>query len=611
MAMPLQYAIKTSLRKYRRSPWRTFFSVSPFILLLVIVVVFTNITTSIERFILDKVINVIEIQEGQIRVTRGNSGFIITDPFSTAPHSSVYTEEEISKINKLSHVKHTAIQKSFPPVRATTTDLAIGKELFIQNIKLASPDSVRPYTQAAFDYNEKQPIPIILNWNVLNHAYVDMGSIDKLIISQEALYDYELRQQEYPIKIDSLEHRYSHDELIGKIFTLKVGGFPNVPAVSATSTNGDLIDTFIMRTEQDRSKVLQERIDSISQYWDYNLLDQGMDYKFQIIGINNDQDVTASFIPMEAGAAIFQQVYDLQVQARTTKPLPENSFGKTFGGLRIVSDGTLMPFALKTYSHAATPPLEELIALPADLGGTVRDADFAIPGWIYTAENIDGLQEPVEPKELKITPLSFGATDIVAILDDASNRMKVISALNDSGFSSDITNSSGIIDRVRMTKEMISDLSRVVIAILAIFSLFLLITLVWRLVSDAQREIGIYRALGARKINIGVLYAVYTTTQVMIGLVVGLVVGVVVTKMLAAHLVQYVRGFWMWPELSMSRYDSGGTYLILTTADFHYIDYLKLALYVVAIILFVLLASLVPAWRAANISPIKAIRSSE
>ncbi len=339
-------------------------------------------------------------------------------------------------------------------------------------------------------------------------------------------------------------------------------------------------------------------------------MDKGIEAKFIIVGFNDDLDNSANFIPVNAGTEIFERIYNRQLDARTSKVLPEASYGRMFGGMRVASDRTLVAYGAENSHNEVVPPVNEFITSQVANNFLLDSAGIYIPGWVYSSSEIEDIKIPSEVSDLKISPESFAISDIIAILDDSSNRLIAINNLIDSGFP-EIQNSSSIVDQARIAKEGLVKFTNVIAIILTSISVMFLISLVWRYVSDSHREIGIYRALGARKTDIGFLYIIYTSSQVIIGTLLGLLVGLAFIRPLANHLVNIIYDSNIIPSLSPEGAYLNGLQLTLVNSDLYFIDYSKIALYVAILIMSGLLASLIPAWRAANISPVEAIRNSE
>ncbi len=254
MSMPLGYAVKTSLRKYDRNRWRTFFGIAPFMILVIILVIFTNLASSFERYIQDKIVSRVELKEEQIRLTK-NGGELITDPLSNRPDPQAYTVQDLGKVRENEHVVNAEIQQSLPPLRVVTTELVSAKELHIQNIKLASKGSTKLYAQEAFEYVTGQPIPIILSKNVFNYAYIDMGGATNITLSQEQFNNEKIRREQYPLKNVFLKDDYDKGKLIGKTFSVKIGGFSNIAQLTISTNDDSNTSSFKLRTK----KILTKR----------------------------------------------------------------------------------------------------------------------------------------------------------------------------------------------------------------------------------------------------------------------------------------------------------------------------------------------------------------
>src|SRR5690606_15028987 len=105
-------------------------------------------------FLQNKIIDKVELKEGQIRVVQKNGTFI-SDPLSSEPNPLSYSNDDIERMQAAEHVVDVEPQRSLPNIHGTTSTLVEGKELHIYNIKLATDMSVRAYLQGEFNFNKE------------------------------------------------------------------------------------------------------------------------------------------------------------------------------------------------------------------------------------------------------------------------------------------------------------------------------------------------------------------------------------------------------------------------------------------------------------------------
>ncbi len=93
MAMPIPYAISTSFRKLGRRKVRTFFGIAPTTALLIFIVLFSSVSTSINYFIKHKVLEKIEVREEVLHLQRFGSFGGAT--FNESGYPGAPTEESL------------------------------------------------------------------------------------------------------------------------------------------------------------------------------------------------------------------------------------------------------------------------------------------------------------------------------------------------------------------------------------------------------------------------------------------------------------------------------------------------------------------------------------
>ena len=199
---------------------------------------------------------------------------------------------------------------------------------------------------------------------------------------------------------------------------------------------------------------------------------------------------------------------------------------------------------------------------------------------------------------------------LILRLDDPGNREKAEQSLVKSGFP-EAENVQGIIDIVRKVQSGLNMALLVIVGILGIINSLILISIVGRSIADGQREIGVYRALGARRRDIAKLYIIFSTMQTVIGVSLGVIVGLLLVYPVSKLLVSLLTRMGLTPEAIMGPSPFGGVATPFIPSDFAHIDWQKIILYGLGLIVLTVIVSLIPAWRASRISPVEAIRQGE
>jgi ABC-type lipoprotein release transport system permease subunit len=126
-----------------------------------------------------------------------------------------------------------------------------------------------------------------------------------------------------------------------------------------------------------------------------------------------------------------------------------------------------------------------------------------------------------------------------------------------------------------------------------------------KFVSEGRKEIGIFRAIGASKGDIRMIFILQTLSYIVIAILAGIVVGVVTVAGLSNVMVNSAQTF--------INSAVGSTVVLngnIMAANFLNFNYSMILLYAGGLLLVTLLVSLIPSSQAARVSPVEAIRNS-
>ncbi|MEI6886643.1 MAG: FtsX-like permease family protein, partial [bacterium] len=157
---------------------------------------------------------------------------------------------------------------------------------------------------------------------------------------------------------------------------------------------------------------------------------------------------------------------------------------------------------------------------------------------------------------------------------------------------------------VRIASRRAAPLNIATVVFMAVTALFILINMA-KFVSEGKREIGIYRAIGATKGDIRLLFILQTLAYIILSLFLGAVIGSAVIFGISNLMVTQAN--YLINTLVGSTVSISGS---ITTADFLKFDLQTLGIYTGAMLLITLIVSLIPSGQAAKVSPIEAIRNA-
>lgn len=134
---------------------------------------------------------------------------------------------------------------------------------------------------------------------------------------------------------------------------------------------------------------------------------------------------------------------------------------------------------------------------------------------------------------------------------------------------------------------------------ISLTAVFLVLAIFWSMIAEKTRDIGVLRALGASRLGVAWLWMRY-------GLAIG-VVGALLGGAAAYAIVKNINPIhdWLGQALGLSIWDPAVYYFTVIPAR---VDPVHAAFVLAAGILSSLLGALIPAWRAARLDPVKALR---
>lgn len=138
-----------------------------------------------------------------------------------------------------------------------------------------------------------------------------------------------------------------------------------------------------------------------------------------------------------------------------------------------------------------------------------------------------------------------------------------------------------------------------IFGIVSLTSVFLVLAIFWSMVSEKTRDVGILRALGASTWGVAWVWVRY-------GLAIG-VAGSIAGVLLAAAIVSNINDIhdWLGTALGLVIWDPAVYYFDEIPSE---LDPSKFAIILVAGVISSAIGALVPAWRAANMDPVKSLR---
>lgn len=581
-----------------------------------------------------------------------------------------YTTTDTSLISAVSNVEKASLLTDLPLENVTTSDLFDGKSVTLTSLDGLDAEYASLYTNNSFTYTEGQPIPIILNANDFVEIYQDWQGKEEISIDFSAVADpsqADTLSSQSPLKTKAIS--YDRNSLIGKEFTLTVGGLDPIQTIVQTSTSTGI--KYSKKTAETIASEEEARKTAISTYWDLDKISTPLTYKFVVVGISEGTDKTKAFIPSAFAAKLLQDYIGNELQARNTTTMPtseQNStyLGLVYDGVSLKSDSTSTLFAgirnqvnrqvegqisdvnaqidiqnkqIQNANQQNNNTVNQFIAEnsgtvvfgPGGAGGSSR-GEFKVPTFqsIGNVSKLDAsniqISFPGQAVTYTIPGLVFtkdrttneitGETTTLDLtkslpLESTSILVKLNDVANRDQVVKDL-NSKGYNYQDYSQYKQYDKLESYLSTMLNVASIaFMVVTALFilinmaKFVSEGRKEIGIFRAIGATKGDIRSMFILQALSYILLSLLIGAVIGGLAVYALSNVMVSSAQSF-INSAVGSSVVLNGA----IVQSDFLRFNFEMIGLYAVALLVVSLIVSLIPSCQAANVSPVEAIRNS-
>lgn len=607
MSMPLGFSTKVSLFSMRRRWIRTTLSLIPCVLLIAVLFVGSTVPNGLVGELDNKLLKEAESRQEIVRL----DAFMFNQPemsssyASSGPSAMQFNQEVYDTATKSEYIKEVYPQYGAASGVVSSLGNVTNGTLTMLG---TSPEFAQLYTKEDFKYEPGQPIPILLSANGVNGQQYNWEGKNTLDLDYSNGKDVEKKIQYQRLK--------DAEKLIGKTFTVDIGTFPQYPEAFEESVGGGFGSPKMKLTkvtEKDK-EILDKRVNEIyGPYWNVAQLRQPTNYTFKVVGVLAGMDTYDQYIPNDASVAIWNTLYQRQVNARTAKVLDKEFLSKETAKTE-VKDGSLAidPYAAMGYASPSWQKDKGSSAWQVPLNGV------GIPGLLVeSSKNARGENVYKEHRLAAITKDNFKPTAATVRLHSPDDREKYISYLKDNNLQYYDSSPLGIIRSVRSwSNTIVTWLTIILGAIVAL----ILVTTVSRFVADSRREIGVWRAIGATRLDIAQLVLTRTGILILLGIGAGVLIGFAIS----AYLATVIADQFATATNGFDPYSSqggivgtlvisllGGNVPALEASNILRPDWGLLLSRLGLLTLITLFVALLPAWRASRISPVTAIRDSE
>lgn len=607
--MRLIDTIQINVKKLRKHKSSAMFLILPIALLVSLIVIISSQVTNLRAAAVSSIFGTVEEQNTMIELKKNPEQFRQARGSQEKGLSFIteedlyYTENDVSKIEAVDNVVGTQMLVPVPISNIVVTDLF--DVAFSINRLIALGDKFAAlYTDQDFSYSEGAVIPIILNANSFVEVYEDWGGKSKITIERDVV----MRPGEgavnnaLPIKSRAIE--YDKSELLGKEITIQFGGLDKIQTYEIEPTSSGMVISKLTSSELKEKK--SERKTAISKYWNYTKISKPLEYKFKVVGVITSESNTSTFVPQEFVNKLMRDYIKNQLNARTSKAIPDDDLGNTFTGLEY--DGVeLKRSGGYMVSGMGGRGTSVFVGRPDSSSG------YYIPGLVIEVERESSSSETSEPGqqssanvigEYKKADVYESATkngeSVIVKFASIYDRQQVISDLNKLGYAYQDLSSAGVFEELKSTLNTVSVVS--VVAFIGL-SIVIIIFTMGKFISESRKEIGIFRALGATKSDIRKVFIIQALLYAFIGYTVGLVGGVTL-NLASAGLIKV--GFDSFVAKTIG--ESFGVVNPVNAGIFSTTNWEALAIYSALLLAITVLTSIVPATNASKMSPVEAIR---
>jgi len=597
----LNYNIKINFKKLKRHRSSALFLIMPIALLVSLIIIISSQVVNIREAVEISIFGTIEEQNTLIELQKDTEQFS-SQGFGFNPEDLYYTENDVASIEVIDSVQDTQILVPAPIGNATVINLFDDLTFVVSRVTPLNSDLAGLYTDQRFSYVPGEPIPIVLNANSFIEVYGDWGGQDEIIITRGSMGRGDPTAMQNSLPIKSRVINYDKNELLNKEITIKFGGFSEVQSYETGMTPSGV--TFKKLTEEEVNEKIRERKDEISKYWDYEQLDVPLEYTFKVVGLIESESNRDTFIPQDFVSELMQSYIQHQIDARNEAEISTDVLGNTFSGLEY--DGLELT--------GGGSPVGRFGGGGTRMMRDIQSASYAIPGLVIEIERESSTEEPTDPwggsssdiigeyqdSSVYKSSVQNGETILIKI-EQVYDRPQVIDDLNKLGYAYHDLSDVDVFKELKSTLDLVSLAS--VVAYVGL-SIIIIIFTMGKFIAESKKEIGIFRAVGATRNDIKLVFIVQATLYSLIGYLVGAGSGILLNMVLSGPISSWFDSF-----IGKTIQESFNVVNPVESAIFSNINWEALAVYSVVLFIITTITSIIPATSAANVSPVEAIRS--
>jgi ABC-type antimicrobial peptide transport system permease subunit len=591
------------LKKLKKQTQSALFLIIPIALLLgttsIISSQIKNYSAATDKAVFDTISNQSTILQIVKQNTQQGGGFG-GDQGGAFRQDRAFTTDDLASIKSISNVTSSTVNYTLPINQIITKDLVKDKQVDLSQLTVASSDAASLYSKSNFEYVRDQPVPIILNANSMQEQVEEWNGQTVISVpapqrvpGQAGGQTQNAFREKFPVKSKVIT--IDQKDLIDKEFNVSFGGLDPIAKYNNAFDGTNF--TFTKLTDAEIASKESERSTSISKYWDYSKISTPVNFKFKVVGYIKSESNRAIYVPESFTEALMKTIITNQLESKNANAIPEAELGAVYRGINY--NGVSFLTAQGQQRRIPGQPQGPRVG-QAGTSITTQTA-YTIPGLLIEQDgNTSEIKGTINDPDL-FAKSSKTSQNLTVKFNSIFNREQVVRDLNSKGFAYTDTGNSQVFGNLKKTLDSLAYWS--IVAFILLISVILAFNMS-KTISEAKKEIGIFRAVGFSKGNILSIFTTQGLFYTFLGIVGGVILGFVGNYIISFLSLNLFKDFVsktiketynITPEVSVNQFQS--------------FDWSNLGIITGILALISLIISLIFSYRATKISPVEAIKS--
>jgi ABC-type lipoprotein release transport system permease subunit len=596
--MKISQTLSIVTKKLKKNSKQALFLIIPISLLLATAIVLASQVQNFSKAMDKAIFETIATQSTVLQITKVNQqqGGGFAGDTGGGRQDRSFNSNDISTVKNITNVTSATVNYTLPINKITSLNLVQEKIIDFGQMTVASPEIGSLYIKGnseKFDFDitkgDNQVVPIIVNANSMQEVYEDWGGKTVITTAPNSNGQRQNFRDVSPIKGKAID--IGQEQLLGKEFTISFGGLDNIPTYTSSFEPTGAV--FTKSTDSEILTKTNDRQTAISKYWDYENIKAPLEVKFKIIGYIKSDTNRSTYIPEAFAEKLMKKIIAKQLDARKAIPVPVAELGVNYRGITYNGD---------TLQTAQGQQRRVELGSGARTGATSNTANLAytIPGLVIkTDPNTNEIIGSLEDEGI-FSKAAKTSQNLAVKFNSIYNREQVVKDLNSKGFSYLDTGNYKVFNDLQKTLKGIS--SWLIGCFIALVSIILAFNMS-KTISEAKKEVGIFRAVGFTKSDIVSIFTTQGLLYTMIGAILGVILGIILNIIISPLVFSKFNDL-----VSKTITETYSLTPEVNTSQFINIDWQNLGIICGILFALSILISLVFSLKASAISPVEAIK---